>query len=69
MCCFGDGPVEMREAKKRGLVAVGILSDEKQRYGANLSKRERLILGGANLLIPDFSMANELKEICGGINE
>jgi hypothetical protein len=50
----------MREAKKAGLFAVGVLSDEKQRYGRNLAKRERLILGGADLLIPDFSWGDEL---------
>jgi bifunctional ADP-heptose synthase (sugar kinase/adenylyltransferase)/phosphoglycolate phosphatase-like HAD superfamily hydrolase len=62
---FGDGPVEMREAKKAGLFAVGVISDEKQRYGRNAAKRERLILGGADLLIPDFSWSAELAACCG----
>jgi bifunctional ADP-heptose synthase (sugar kinase/adenylyltransferase)/phosphoglycolate phosphatase-like HAD superfamily hydrolase len=62
---FGDGPVEMREAKKAGLFAIGLLSDEKQRYGRNSAKRERLILGGADLLIPDFSWGAELARFCG----
>jgi bifunctional ADP-heptose synthase (sugar kinase/adenylyltransferase)/phosphoglycolate phosphatase-like HAD superfamily hydrolase len=62
---FGDGPVEMREAKKAGLVAVGLVSDERRRYGRNLAKRERLILGGADLLIPDFSWGAELAAYCG----
>ncbi len=62
---FGDGPVEMREARKHNIPAVGVLSDEKQRYGKNLDKRERLILGGANLLISDFSDADNLIRICG----
>jgi phosphoglycolate phosphatase-like HAD superfamily hydrolase len=62
---FGDGPVEMREAKKAGLFAIGILSDEDRRYGANPAKRERLILAGADLLIPDFSWAGELSRFCG----
>jgi phosphoglycolate phosphatase-like HAD superfamily hydrolase len=62
---FGDGPVEMREAKKAGLFAVGLLSDEKRRYGRNPAKRERLILGGADMLIPDFSWGDELARFCG----
>ncbi len=62
---FGDGPVEMREAKKHGLLAVGVLSDEVRRYGANMAKRERLVLGGADLLIPDFSWSDELALLLG----
>jgi sugar/nucleoside kinase (ribokinase family)/phosphoglycolate phosphatase-like HAD superfamily hydrolase len=62
---FGDGPVEMREAKKAGLFAVGVLSDEKRRHGRNTAKRERLILGGADVLIPDFSWSGELARLCG----
>jgi sugar/nucleoside kinase (ribokinase family)/phosphoglycolate phosphatase-like HAD superfamily hydrolase len=62
---FGDGPVEMREAKKAGFFAVGVLSDEKRRYGRNPAKRERLILGGADILIPDFSWGGELAKLCG----
>ncbi|MEA1912056.1 MAG: HAD family hydrolase, partial [Spirochaetota bacterium] len=52
---FGDGPVEMREAAKRGFTRIGLVSDEKQRFGINPEKRSRLILGGAQALIPDFS--------------
>lgn len=62
---FGDGPVEMREAKRHGLLAVGLLSDEIRRYGLNMKKRSRLILGGADLLIPDFSHASILAEYLG----
>ena len=62
---FGDGPVEMREAKRNGLLAVGILSDEIRRYGLNMKKRSRLILGGADLLIPDFSHTSILAEYLG----
>lgn len=62
---FGDGPVEMREARKRGLTAVGVLSDERQRYGLNLKKRSRLVLGGADVLIPDYSWSDELSAWLG----
>jgi bifunctional ADP-heptose synthase (sugar kinase/adenylyltransferase)/phosphoglycolate phosphatase-like HAD superfamily hydrolase len=62
---FGDGPVEMREAKKENLLAVGVLSDERCRYGLNRDKRERLVLAGADILIPDFSWGGELIRILG----
>jgi bifunctional ADP-heptose synthase (sugar kinase/adenylyltransferase)/phosphoglycolate phosphatase-like HAD superfamily hydrolase len=62
---FGDGPVEMREAKKNGFLAIGVLSDEVRRCGRNAAKRERLILGGADILIPDFSHVHKLASLCG----
>ena len=62
---FGDGPVEMREARSRGVLAVGILSDEVRRKGENLAKRQRLILGGASLLMPDFASSKELMNLLG----
>lgn len=62
---FGDGPVEMREGRRRGLLSVGVLSDEVRRYGANMAKRSRLILGGASVLIPDFSYRSELVALLG----
>ncbi len=54
LVAFGDGPVEMRETRKRGGVAIGVCSDEVRRYGFNHAKRSRLIRGGATLLIPDY---------------
>jgi phosphoglycolate phosphatase-like HAD superfamily hydrolase len=57
---FGDGPVEMREGRSAHFLTVGLVSDEKQRYGLNIKKRERLILAGADLLIPDYSWAPHL---------
>ena len=57
---FGDGPVEMCECRKRGGVAVGIASDEVQRFGLNLAKRTRLIRAGADLMVPDFSQLDRL---------
>jgi phosphoglycolate phosphatase-like HAD superfamily hydrolase len=52
---FGDGPVEMRETRKRGGICVGVASDEVRRSGLNLVKRTRLIRAGAHLIVPDFS--------------
>ena len=59
---FGDGPVEMREALKLGFTRIGVLSDEKRRFGINPEKRPRLILGGAQALIPDFSWIKVLAD-------
>jgi len=39
------------------------LSDEKQRFGVNRAKRARLVLAGADVLIPDFS---QIHRIYGG---
>ncbi len=52
---FGDGPVEMREGSNHNFATIGIISDEKQRFGVNQAKRPRLILAGADILVPDFS--------------
>jgi rfaE bifunctional protein kinase chain/domain len=57
---FGDGPVEIRETKRHGAVAVGIASDEVRRFGMSLEKRRRLIRAGADALVPDFSQWQEL---------
>jgi len=57
LATFGDGPVEMRETRKREGLAVGVASDEVRRFGLNLAKRSRLIRGGADLVIPDFTQA------------
>jgi bifunctional ADP-heptose synthase (sugar kinase/adenylyltransferase)/phosphoglycolate phosphatase-like HAD superfamily hydrolase len=60
---FGDGPVEMRESRKRNGLSVGVASDEVRRYGLNMGKRSRLIQAGADLLIPDFSQTEKLLEL------
>lgn len=62
---FGDGPVEMRETRKRGGYAVGVASDEPRRYGWNMAKRARLIRAGADLVIPDFSQWKTLLGLFG----
>ncbi len=52
---FGDGPVEIRETRKRGGMTIGIASNEQKRHGLNEGKRSRLIKAGADVIIPDFS--------------
>ncbi len=51
---FGDGYVEIENAKQVGAVAVGVATDEKERRGIDQWKRQRLIGAGADLIIPDF---------------
>ncbi|MCK5851996.1 HAD family hydrolase [bacterium] len=60
LAVFGDGPVELREARKNDGIAIGIASDEIRRYGLNIEKRERLIKAGANLIAPDFVQHDKL---------
>jgi rfaE bifunctional protein kinase chain/domain len=60
LAVFGDGPVELRECRKRGGLAIGIASDEIRRHGLNPQKRTRLIKAGAHLIVPDFSPAPEM---------
>ena len=57
---FGDGPVEIRETRKRGGLSVGLATNELRRYGLNPRKRTRLIKAGADVVIPDFSQYSEI---------
>jgi rfaE bifunctional protein kinase chain/domain len=63
LATFGDGPVEIRETRKRGGLAVGVASDEVRRFGLDSGKRSRLIQAGADLLVPDFSQWRRLLEL------
>jgi phosphoglycolate phosphatase-like HAD superfamily hydrolase len=56
----GDGPVEIRNAKTRDAIALGVATDEINRHGLNLAKVKRLTNAGADLLISDFTKTNEL---------
>ena len=60
---FGDGPVEIRETRKRGGVTVGIASNEVKRHSLNPGKRTRLIKAGADIVVPDFSQIESLLKI------
>lgn len=56
----GDGPVELRNVKDQGGIALGVASDEKKGYGWDLHKRKRLLKAGADILIPDFHEYNQI---------
>lgn len=60
----GDGPVEIRSAKARGSIALGVASDEVKRVGLNPRKRKRLMDAGADVIIPDFE-SGELISLLG----
>ncbi len=62
LAVFGDGPVELRECRKREGIAIGIASDEIRRHGLNVEKRTRLIKAGAHVVVPDFSQYPKLLE-------
>lgn len=58
--CVGDGPVELRLAKRFGGIAVGVAGDELRRWGLNAHKRTRLVKAGADVIVPDFSQRERL---------
>ena len=60
---FGDGPVEIRETRKRNGITVGVASNELRRFGLNEKKRTRLIKAGADYVIPDFSKYNDVLDL------
>ncbi len=57
---IGDGPVELRNVKEAGGIALGIASDEVHGHGWDASKRQRLVRAGADILTPDFGEADTL---------
>ncbi len=62
---FGDGPVEISIGKDAGSFTVGVASDEKRGSGWNLKKFKRLKNTGADILIPDFTVRDDLEIILG----
>jgi rfaE bifunctional protein kinase chain/domain len=66
LAVFGDGPVEMRECRKRDGIAVGIATDEIRRHGLNPEKRTRLVKAGAHIIVPDFSQYGKLIKLLFG---
>ncbi|MHC4518012.1 MAG: PfkB family carbohydrate kinase [Planctomycetota bacterium] len=60
---IGDGPVELRECRKRGGIAIGVASDEIRRHGLNPEKRTRLVRAGAHVVVPDFSGWHDLLDL------
>lgn len=63
LAVFGDGPVELRECRRRDGIAIGIATDEIRRHGLNIEKRTRLIKAGAHIIVPDFSQHKKLIDL------
>ena len=64
---FGDGYVEIEDGKAVGGYAVGVASDEKAGGGRlNAWKRDRLILAGADVIVPDFAAHERLLTLLFG---
>jgi len=69
LAVFGDGPVEIRECRKRDGLAIGIASDEIRRHGLNIEKRTRLVKAGTHVIVPDFSQYEKLIKLLFGSRE
>jgi len=69
LAVFGDGPVELRECRKRDGIAVGVASDEIRRHGLSTEKRTRLVKAGAHIIVPDFSQHETLIKLLFGSRE
>ncbi len=57
---FGDGFVEIEDTKSANGIAVGAATNEAARSGIDDWKRSRLIQAGADAIIPDFSVSDQL---------
>ena len=63
---IGDGPVEIRNAKAYGALAMGIAADEDKRQGFNDRKVLRLQAAGADFIVSGFEHYQELAGyLCG----
>jgi len=52
---FGDGYVEIQNVAEVGGIAVGVATDEERLEGIDAWKRNRLIVAGASVIVPDFA--------------
>ncbi len=69
---FGDGPVEMRDTRALGGIAVGVCTDEDENGSGRVEagKRSILLEAGAQVILPDFrDAARVFRLICGGADE
>jgi phosphoglycolate phosphatase-like HAD superfamily hydrolase len=57
---IGDGKVEIEYTVEAGGIGVGVASNEAERQGINETKRQQLILAGANVIVPDFRESKAL---------
>lgn len=64
LLAFGDGPVEIRETKAVGGIAIAVASDEENHGSGRMDpvKRETLLAAGADGVIADFHAAQQIVE-------
>ncbi|HCU57022.1 MAG TPA: haloacid dehalogenase [Anaerolineaceae bacterium] len=60
LIAFGDGYVEIEDTKTAGGIAIGLATDEANRFGVDAWKRDRLIASGADIIMPDFTHFSDL---------
>jgi phosphoglycolate phosphatase-like HAD superfamily hydrolase len=66
LAVIGDGPVEIRIAKSRGALAVGVAADEYKGCGFNPRKVKRLQDAQADFIVDGFEHYSELSMyLCG----
>ena len=65
---FGDGPVEIRETKQVGGLAVAVASDEEINGSGKPDpwKRKQMLQAGADAVVADFSPPDEVIELVFG---
>jgi phosphoglycolate phosphatase-like HAD superfamily hydrolase len=59
----GDGPVEIRHARRVNAVSLGVAADERYRMGLDPHKRQRLLKAGADLIVTDLLHHADLVKI------
>jgi len=59
---FGDGYVEIENVREAGGYACGVASNEAEKKGIDMWKRDRLMRAGADIIIPDYSEPERLLE-------
>ena len=60
LIAFGDGYVEIEDTKTAGGIAIGMATDEANRFGVDAWKRDRLIASGADIIMADFTHFSDL---------
>ncbi len=60
LVAFGDGYVEIENAKEVGGITIGMATNESERCGIDSWKRDRLIELGADVIMADFLPFSEL---------
>ena len=60
LIAFGDGYVEIENTKEVGGTTIGLATNESERSGIDLWKRDRLIASGADVIMADFLSFSDL---------